>query len=818
MPTPVPDLVAHALPGYEIGAELGRGGFGTVLAARHRLMGRPVAVKVLLDAGGPAAASGGWSGPGGFYASDDPGDGTPSDLRSRFLSEAQVLAGLDHPHIVRVYDYVEYEGLCLLVMEQLTGGSLRSRVAGGLDPRASVAVGLAAATALATAHQIGVLHRDVKPDNLLFGADGVPRVTDFGIAKIVETTAVTATGLVGTPRYMAPEQIEGTRLGPGTDIYALGVVLYELLTGRPVFPRGLAVPALLHHHLAVAPQPMPEVPAPLAAAVLAMLAKSPADRPATAHELALRLAAAATSVFGLGWLTHAAVPVRLPEDVLTAAGHRLGETLPGQPTGWAPATPPPGATASLNTPPGTLPPTLPSTPPPGTAGRSSWQPLGGPPPPGGPGGGPGFPHPGGPPRGGPPPEPLARTRRGRRARPGPRRRTILIAGAAAAVCLVALGVGLVVANLGGGSRSGYSGETQLLRASALGAIAQAPDGSIFVVAPTLDPGAGAVYRLDADGEITKFAGVGPAPQTPGAASQSPSVGPTSSPSPTPFPAAGMPASELVLLEPGGLAAGKDGALYLADRGRGQVYRITPDGRAFLFAGAGPDEEGFTVDSGLATKAALSEPDALAVGPDGSLYLTEGTRVRKIDRDGFISTVAGVYQESGYEGDGGPATKATLTSPGGLAVARDGTVYVADAGVETVRKIAKDGIITTVAGIPGEYGHDGDGGPATRAMLYDPYGLAVDDAGDLYIADYGNDKIRLVNAEGVISTYAGAGSDGTGNGLEGTLATQAYLPYVSALLLDSSGALYGTLWDDAILLRVDPDNHVVHTVIVPPKDS
>src|SRR5262249_32833855 len=161
-----------------------------------------------------------------------------------FLAEARVLAELDHPHIVRVYDYVEHAGLCLLVMEQLTGGTLRARMApttrprgqteprptgGGLDPPAACAIGLTAATALAAAHRIGVLHRDVKPDNLLFGADGMPRVTDFGIAKIVESTAVTTTGLIGTPKYMAPEQIEGSRLGPGTDLYALGIVLYELL-------------------------------------------------------------------------------------------------------------------------------------------------------------------------------------------------------------------------------------------------------------------------------------------------------------------------------------------------------------------------------------------------------------------------------------------------------------------------------------------------------------------------------------------------------------------------------------------------------------
>ncbi|MEX5707063.1 protein kinase [Parafrankia sp. FMc6] len=124
------DHVAAVLPGYDIGAELGRGGFGTVLAARHRLIGRHVAVKVFLDPSPEADPSGG---PGASA-----GTGESQNLRSRFLAEARVLAGLDHPHIVRVFDYVERDGLCLLVMEQLTGGTLRARAAAGLPPRANL--------------------------------------------------------------------------------------------------------------------------------------------------------------------------------------------------------------------------------------------------------------------------------------------------------------------------------------------------------------------------------------------------------------------------------------------------------------------------------------------------------------------------------------------------------------------------------------------------------------------------------------------------------------------------------------------------------
>ncbi|WP_232793936.1 serine/threonine-protein kinase [Pseudofrankia saprophytica] len=831
----MPDLIATALPGYEIGAELGRGGFGAVLAARHRLMGRAVAIKVLLDPEAAGAGSGSGGGPAG--GPSGPGGGVfgsggdeSSDLRTRFLSEARVLAGLDHTHIVRVYDYVEHSGLCLLVMEQLTGGSLRQRMAaGGLDPRAGCAVGLAAATALAAAHQIGVLHRDIKPDNLLFDASGVPKVTDFGIAKIVETTAVTTTGLVGTPRYMAPEQIEGSRLGPGTDIYALGIVLYELLAGRPIFPRGLTVPALLHHHLSVPPQPLPEVPAPLAAVVLAALAKHPAERPASAHELALHLAAAATAVFGPGWLTTTGVPVRLPDDVLTAAGHRLGDTLPAPftPSGaWT--TPahhlaqptiitPPGSTP-LGTPPPT--PTTPAQPgqplPAGQAGPAGWQPYAanGTPPPGF-GGPAGFP---------PHPEPaspsLAPTRRRRRARPSARRRTAFIAMGVGVVCVAALVVGLVLATRGGpgGAKAGYAGEQRVLTGGGyLGAIGLAENGSVFVAASGASDGTAAVYQLDPDGNLRKIAGVGPAAPRPSGTPATETSSPSPTPSPAPIPASGISALSLVLQDPRAVAVAPDGVVYIADYGASQVYRVTPGGQAFVFAGVSADEDGFTVDSGLATKAALYGPTALAIGPDGSVYLAEGNRIRKVTKDGLISTVAGAASRSGAgnrEGDGGPATKATLPSPNGLVVADDGTIYVSDDSLETVRKITPAGVISTVAGIAGTSGDTGDGGPAAKALLYDPSGLALGGDGSLYIADQSNGRIRRVGVDGVITTYAGVGSSGSG-GLDGTLATQADLGSVGSIIVDPSGAVYASLYYESTLVRIDSTDHIVRALVVPP---
>ncbi|MEX5637999.1 serine/threonine-protein kinase, partial [Parafrankia sp. FMc2] len=286
--------VAAALPGYGIGGELGSGAFGLVLAGYHQELDRPVAVKVL--------------------TSPDPGAAVD------FRTEARLLSRLDHPHIVRTYDCVVRGDLCLLVMELLSGGTLAHRA---LRPEAACAVGLAVADALTHAHAHGVLHRDIKPANILFTRDGQPKLTDFGISKVFEGSASTASRVVGTPRYMAPEQITGQRLGPATDLYALGVVLYELFTGTRLAPPELPLPVLLRHHTEVVPPPPPGVPAPLGALLLRCLAKRPEDRPAGARMFAFELARAATSVFGRHWLDRAGLPVHLGADVRALTTRRL---------------------------------------------------------------------------------------------------------------------------------------------------------------------------------------------------------------------------------------------------------------------------------------------------------------------------------------------------------------------------------------------------------------------------------------------------------------------------------------------------------------
>ena len=318
------DRVAAALGAYEVEGELGRGGWGVVLAGRHRQLGREVAIKEL-----PRAFAG------------DPA------VRARFVSEARLLASLDHPHIVPVYDYVEHDGLCLLVMEKLPGGTVWEEfTAQGIVAERACAVVLATCTALQFAHQRGILHRDIKPENLMYSAEGVVKVTDFGIAKVIggsETMATRAGDILGTPAYMAPEQAQGRELGPATDIYAVGTMLYELLTGRLPYPEDGDPLTTLYRHVHEEPvqlgDVMPSVPEPIAAVAMRAIARDPAARPPTAEQLGLDLAEAATAVWGPGWLGARGGVAVMAAGPIVAVTERPTGGAPPAPVEAAPARP-----------------------------------------------------------------------------------------------------------------------------------------------------------------------------------------------------------------------------------------------------------------------------------------------------------------------------------------------------------------------------------------------------------------------------------------------------------------------------------------------
>ncbi|MFD0202962.1 MULTISPECIES: serine/threonine-protein kinase [Saccharothrix] len=302
--------VVAALPQYDIGAEIGRGGMGVVYAAVHRPLGRAVAVKRLP----------------GVLASDE-------RMSARFAHEARLLARLDHPHIVPVYDYVQDHGEHLLVMEKLDGGTVWSKFTGsGVTPASSCALGLAMLSGLHAAHGAGVLHLDVKPKNLLFTAGGVLKVADFGISQVVSegATLVTHGGQVlGTPAYLSPEQALGNPLSPAADVYGAATVLYELLSGRLPFDSGGGALAMIQRHVYQQPRPLIEVPDPLARVIMRGIERDPQVRYRNAETFAVDLAGAAAEVFGRDWLLRLGTPVHLTPQV-AAAGTRpaTGPSVP----------------------------------------------------------------------------------------------------------------------------------------------------------------------------------------------------------------------------------------------------------------------------------------------------------------------------------------------------------------------------------------------------------------------------------------------------------------------------------------------------------
>ena len=260
-----------AIPGYAIEAVLGRGGMGVVYRAHHLRLNRPVALKMLLA---------------GDYAG-------PAD-RARFQREAEAVAGLRHANIVQVYDVGDQDGRPYFTMEIVEGGSLAEKLAGVPQPAREVASLVAVlAEAVGAAHQGGILHRDLKPANILLTADGTPKVSDFGLARRLESgERLTLSGAVlGTPSYMAPEQARGRAqaLGPAVDVYALGAILYELLTGRPPFRGETAVDTVVQV-LSQEPVPParlnPRVPRDLETICLKCLHKEPFRRYASAAALA----------------------------------------------------------------------------------------------------------------------------------------------------------------------------------------------------------------------------------------------------------------------------------------------------------------------------------------------------------------------------------------------------------------------------------------------------------------------------------------------------------------------------------------------------
>ena len=332
---------------YEVLRQIARGGMGVVFLAHQTNLGRDVALKRLdLDSSDPT-------------------------LAERFMREARLAAGLEHPNIVTLLDFFEHQGVPYLAMEYVAGGTLRAHI-GSLElPQVfGVLEGVLAGLEHAESH--GIAHRDLKPENLLLTRGGVVKITDFGIARAYNalTQRLTRTGMaMGTPAYMAPEQALNEPLGPFSDIYAVGVIAYEMLAGRPPFPGTDTPVVVLYNHVHTSPPSLaevaPGVPARLCQWVEWLLAKAPTDRPFSARQAREAIEDLAVDELGPLWRRAAPIASASAERREGYATYGRGSvpdtpgTAPTPATSYPSAAPTPPA---VSTPPATPPPPAVSAP------------------------------------------------------------------------------------------------------------------------------------------------------------------------------------------------------------------------------------------------------------------------------------------------------------------------------------------------------------------------------------------------------------------------------------------------------------------------
>lgn len=310
---------------YEVLQVVGRGGMGTVYRAFQRNLGRVVAIKMLAE-----------------ELASDP------EFRARFQQEATLVARLNHPNIVSVYDIEEHKSTFCIIMEFLDGESLQAKVdrEGQLAPDFVVDVGIHIARALHHAHQHGVIHRDIKPDNIHITSKGVPKVMDFGIARFIDSKLKTQTGIsMGTPKYMSPEQVTGKNIDGQTDLYSLGICLYTALAGRVPFdgdnPIAIATKHLYEQPPAIS-QFNPDVPLTLERAVMKALEKSKALRYGTGVEMSDALEAAVSplgSTLRIGEIEAVPTTGATQKMASASAGARFAQPSPLETTPMEAMTP-----------------------------------------------------------------------------------------------------------------------------------------------------------------------------------------------------------------------------------------------------------------------------------------------------------------------------------------------------------------------------------------------------------------------------------------------------------------------------------------------
>lgn len=731
--------IGGQVAGYRLDALVGRGGGGVVYRATHLHLGRTVALKLLA-----------------------PELSADQDFQRRFEREARTAGALDHPHIVPVYDAGDADGVLYLAMRFVEGRDLASIIeaaSGGLDLGRTCTILSQVASALDAGHAKGLVHRDVKPANILIDhiADRArpehAYLSDFGLTRRFEGTALSATMVAGTPSFMAPELFRGIPATPAIDVYALGCVAYACLTGSPPY-NGDSIESVMAGHLYQEPPKITDRRADLPPGVDAVLAKAIAKETADRYPSCGAFAAAL-------------------RDVVYAVAAPAPLAQPQQAAVFQQTTVPPAV--------------VPKPAPPASAPALGLRAI------------------------------------KDRKRFGPAAIAAVVVVALAVLAIFGIGwllrpgdpsavdtrlmgnVYALAVDPAGGVYFSTTGDTRVFKLDHSGTIktiagtgskGDSGDGGPAVNAQFADPRglavdrAGNLYisdypshrvrKIDSTGTIVTIAGNG----THGSTGD------------------GGSAILAQLQNPESLAIGPGDDLYIAETSGRRVRKIDRNGMITTVAGTG--ESGFSGDGGPATQAKFGSPRAIAVDDAGSLYIADAvnTRIRKIDSTGKITTIAG-NGTVGNKGDGGPAIAAELNNPRSIAVDRSGNLYIADSVNHRIRKVDVNGRISTIAG-SGIRGFSGDGGPATRAQLAFPDGVVVDRDGNVYIGDYASHRVRKVDPNGTITTVAGAGPGYPG---DGDLATQAFLSFPKYAVLDKNGILYIADTANHRIRRVDRDGEI-----------
>jgi sugar lactone lactonase YvrE len=341
---------------------------------------------------------------------------------------------------------------------------------------------------------------------------------------------------------------------------------------------------------------------------------------------------------------------------------------------------------------------------------------------------------------------------------------------------VAAGQSFTISTVAGTGHAGFSGDGGAAVSAELrnpSGIAVAPDGTLYIA----DLKNRRIRKVDPMGTITTVAGTG----------EETTAGD------------GGPATAAHLGSAYGLTVDSQGAVLLGDRTAGTIRKIQPDGTITRFAGTG--KPGFSGDDGPATDAQLAGPNDLQSDSQGHVYVADAGnhRVRVVDSTGKITTFAGT--SAGYSGDGGQAAKAQLRAPSALCLDGSGALYICDFGNHAVRKVASDGTISTVAGT-GKPGFARDGGPATESQLFQPCGVAVDKQGQVYIADSVNNRIRVVRLDGTIDTVAGTGKGSFGG--DGGPAREAFISVPDLIDIDAAGNIYIAEFRNHVIRKLTPN--------------